>query len=55
MEEHKIKALEAKLREMFEMNDQPKSRPEQMQVQPAGNYVIRRRKGEQDKRIFISK
>jgi hypothetical protein len=53
MEEGKVKELEAKLREMFEDNDMSRSKERQMQAKPA-NFVIRRRKGEADKRIPLS-
>jgi len=56
VKEGKKRELEAKLREMIElsMQTQPKKSQPRMQM-PASNFVIRRRKGEQDKRIFLSK
>ncbi len=55
MEKGKVKELEARLREMFELNEQS-SRTKQVkrQVKPDTNFVIRRRKGEQDKRIALT-
>jgi hypothetical protein len=53
MEEGKVKELEAKLREMFEDSDLSRSKERHKQAKPV-NFVIRRRKGEADKRIPLS-
>jgi len=53
MDEGKIKELETKLREMFEFIDQPLSKPGHNRAKPAANVVIRRRKGQKDKRILL--
>ena len=50
MDERKLKDLESRLRDMFNEKPAPKKQPK-----PAGkNVVIRRRKGEKDKRIHVS-
>jgi hypothetical protein len=48
----KSKELEIKLRKMFGLNKHSQSAKEQPQVKFDIGNVIRRRKGEQDKRIF---
>lgn len=54
MDELKIKELETKLKEMFELSEQDQVKPEKKRTKPAANVVIRRRKGHQDKRIFLN-
>lgn len=55
MDKFKIKELETKLKEMFELSDQGQVRQEKAKVsKPSANIVIRRRKGHQDKRIFLN-
>lgn len=53
MDESKIKELEIKLREMFENNVQKPSRQAQKESQANTAFVIRRRKGQADKRIAL--
>ncbi len=53
MDESKIKELETKLREMFERKDQHPSVQEQKGSQANTAFVIRRRKGQADKRIAL--
>ncbi|MCP4107246.1 MAG: hypothetical protein GY749_17175 [Desulfobacteraceae bacterium] len=53
MELEKIKQLEAKLREMLELSEKNEDKHEQ-QEKPDVRYVIRRRKGEEDKRINLA-
>jgi len=53
MDESKIKELETKLREMFERNDQHPSIQEQKESRANTAFVIRRRKGQADKRIAL--
>ena len=52
MDAEKSKELEIKLRKMFGLNKHSQSAKEQPQVKSDISNVIRRRKGEQDKRIF---
>ncbi len=52
MDAEKSKKLEIKLRKMFGLNKHSQSAKEQPQVKFDICNVIRRRKGEQDKRIF---
>jgi len=47
----KIKELEVKLRKNIELSDQSQTAKEQQQAKSNTSVVIRRRKGEQDKRI----
>ncbi|QTA93795.1 hypothetical protein [Desulfonema magnum] len=54
MEKGKVKELEARLREMFELNEQSRTKQDKRQAKPNANFVIRRRKGEQDKRIALT-
>ncbi|UCD90134.1 MAG: hypothetical protein JSW04_01455 [Desulfobacterales bacterium] len=51
MDAEKSKELEIKLRKMFDLNKQPQSGKEKPQVKSDSSDVIRRRKGEPDKRI----
>ncbi len=53
MELEKLKQLESKLREMLELNEKAEDKNEQ-QAQSNVRYVIRRRKGEEDKRINLA-
>ena len=48
----KIKELEFQLREMLELNEQSQTTKEKSKFKSNIGNVIRRRKGEQDKRIF---
>jgi hypothetical protein len=48
----KSKELEIKLRKMVEINEKFKAKKKRWQAKPDVDNVIRRRKGEQDKRIF---
>jgi len=48
----KIKELEIKLRKMLELNKQSQTTKEKSKSKSNIGNVIRRRKGEQDKRIF---
>ena len=48
----KIKELEIKLRKNIELSEQSQVAKEKPQGKPGTGEVIRRRKGEQDKRIF---
>jgi len=47
----KGKGLENKLRKMLELSEQSQTAKEQQQAKSNTSVVIRRRKGEQDKRI----
>jgi hypothetical protein len=47
----KISKLDAKLREMFELSKQNEAKRNQRKSQSGTGNIIRRRKGEQDKRI----
>jgi len=47
----KIKELEIKLRKNIELSEQSQTAKEQQQAKSNTSVVIRRRKGEQDKRI----
>ena len=47
----KSKELEIRLRKMFEINEKFKAKKKRWQAKPDVDNVIRRRKGEQDKRI----
>lgn len=49
----KIKKLEIKLRKNIEFNEQSQATKEQSQAKSDSGDVIRRRKGEPDKRIFL--
>ncbi len=51
MDAEKIKELEIKLRKDIELSEQSQSAKEQQQAKSNTSVVIRRRKGEQDKRI----
>jgi hypothetical protein len=51
MDQEKKKQLEEKLRSMFENSKQPHTSQGEKQSAPMGCNIIRRRKGEQDKRI----
>ncbi len=53
MDERKLKELEAKLQEMLGLSEQTRIRNRQRRSQPSANVVIRRRKGEKDKRILL--
>jgi len=55
MEEKKMRELEDKLRKMFELSSKDDGKPEKMKVQPNTTFVIRRRKGQEDKRISLGK
>ena len=52
MDAEKIKELEIKLRKNIELSEQSQTAKEQQQAKSNTSVVIRRRKGEQDKRIF---
>ena len=52
MDAEKSKELEIKLRKMFVLNKHSQSAKEQPRIKSDIGNVIRRRKGEQDKRIF---
>jgi len=56
MKEEKKRELEEKLKEMIELSEQGESGRIQMQQAQAfaTKVIIRRRKGEQDKRIFLN-
>jgi len=49
----KLNKLDAKLREMFELSKQTDAKREQRKSQSGTGNIIRRRKGEQDKRIAL--
>ncbi|MCK5195062.1 MAG: hypothetical protein KAQ71_14720 [Desulfobulbaceae bacterium] len=51
MDAEKIKELEIKLRKNIELSEQSQTAKEQQQAKSNTSVVIRRRKGEQDKRI----
>lgn len=51
MDAEKIKELEIKLRKNIELSEQSQTAKEQQQAKSNTSLVIRRRKGEQDKRI----
>ncbi len=51
MDAEKSKELTIKLRKMFELSEQSQTTKEQQQAKSNTSVVIRRRKGEQDKRI----
>ncbi len=51
MDAEKIKELEIKLRKNIELSEQFQTAKEQQQAKSNTSVVIRRRKGEQDKRI----
>lgn len=51
MDAEKIKGLEVKLRKVLKLNEQSQSTKEQPQVKSDVSVIIRRRKGETDKRI----
>lgn len=51
MDAEKRKELTIKLRKMFELSEQSQTAKEQQQAKSNTSVVIRRRKGEQDKRI----
>ncbi len=51
MDEAKLSKLDAKLREMFEESKQTEARRIQRKNQSGTGNIIRRRKGEEDKRI----
>ncbi len=52
MDAEKIKELEIKLRKNIELSEQSQTAKEQQQAKSNTSVVIRRRKGEQNKRIF---
>lgn len=54
MDAEKLKQLEAKLREMLVEEDLPIMETERVEAQPSQRVVIRRRKGQADKRISLS-
>ncbi|SPD75532.1 conserved hypothetical protein [uncultured Desulfobacterium sp.] len=47
----KMNKLDAKLREMFELSKQTEAKRNQRKVQTGTGNIIRRRKGEADKRL----
>ena len=51
MEEEKKRRLEAKLRQMIELNDQARKEKRPAKIAPQGTRIIRRRKGAPDKHI----
>ncbi len=53
MDAAKLSKLDAKLREMFEMTKLTEAKRSQRKNQSGTGNVIRRRRGEQDKRISI--
>jgi len=53
MDAGKRNEIEAKLRKMLEMDSKSKTVSEKSNQKQAVCNVIRRRKGEQDKRIFV--
>ena len=53
MDSVKLNKLDAKLREMFELNKQTEAKRIQRKSQSGTGSIIRRRKGEQDKRIAL--
>jgi hypothetical protein len=54
MDSEKVKQLEARLRQMLEVKTPDAPRTEEVRIQPRSKkVVIRRRKGEQDKRIAL--
>ncbi|QTA82116.1 Uncharacterized protein dnl_44830 [Desulfonema limicola] len=53
MDAGKRNEIEAKLRKMLELDSKSKSSSENRNQKQAVCNVIRRRKGEQDKRIFV--
>ena len=55
MDAGKRDEIEARLKKMFEMNTKSKMSAENNENKNAVCNVIRRRKGEQDKRIFVLK
>ena len=54
MDVEKKKQLEAKLRDMFNAKKEDSPKRVLKRTQPAVNKVIRRRKGEQEKRIPLA-
>ena len=55
METSKVKELEIKLQEMLKLRKQFQSGLNLKPAQTDTSYVIRRRKGENDKRILVAK
>jgi len=55
MEASKVRELEIKLQEMLKLRKQFQSGLNLKPAQTDTSYVIRRRKGENDKRILVSK
>ena len=55
MERSKVKEIEIKLQEMFKLGKQLQSGVNFEPAQTDTSYVIRRRKGENDKRISVAK
>jgi len=53
MDAVKVNKLDAKLREMFVTNKQTEAKRMQRKNQSGTGNIIRRRKGEQDKRISL--
>ena len=53
MENKKMRELEERLKKMFELSSKDEEKPEKMKVQPNTTFVIRRRKGQADKRIVL--
>ena len=53
MDSVKMNKLDAKLREMFEVSKQTEAKRNQRRSQSGRGNVIRRRKGEHDKRISL--
>lgn len=56
MDKRRVKELEARLWEMFELNEKVRTKQERKQhtQNDGANVVIRRRKGEKDKRILLN-
>ncbi len=53
MDAEKVRQLEAKLREMLEVKEPEAPKPEEVRTTRGKKVVIRRRKGQQDKRIAL--
>ena len=55
MEEGKRNRLEERLKRMLKQHDQTETKGKQSMTQPSAGNIIRRRKGEKDKRFFSKK
>lgn len=54
MDAEKVRQLEARLREMLEIKEPDAAKPEEVRMTaPGKKVIIRRRKGQRDKRIAL--